>query len=183
MTWALAKRIAGLSPSSNDMLCSVGCHATGEPGTHDGGFLDVAAELREPTPFEPSPFEHVHDIGDLPRPLRRLGSVGCLACHGPGALPEADARWSILRTDVCAYCHDAPPRYGHVEGWRASAMARADRGQETGSRSTCVGCHTTWGFLERVGGSREAAARRPPDQGRAIGIALGPLPHADASPD
>ena len=34
----------------------------------------------------------------------------------PGALPEA--RWSILRADVCAYCHDAPPRYGHVEGWR-----------------------------------------------------------------
>ena len=65
----------------------------------------------------------------LPRALRRLGSVGCLACHGPSALPEEGARWSILRSDVCAHCHDAPPRYGHVVAWQSTSMARADRDQ------------------------------------------------------
>ena len=34
---------------------------------------------------------------DLPRSLRRAGGVGCLSCHGPGAIPEESSRWAILR--------------------------------------------------------------------------------------
>jgi len=168
MTWALARRLGPTKSGTDETACAIACHATGEPGTHDGGFLDVAAELALPAPFD-----GVHDIGDLPRPLRRLGSVGCLACHGPGALPEADARWSILRADVCAYCHDAPPRYGHVEGWRASMMSHADHDRTAHDNPKCTGCHTTWGFLERH--EREPASphkhpRKPPEGVGDVGI-------------
>jgi hypothetical protein len=165
MTWALARRL-NAAESKNEISCAVACHATGEPSTRDGGFLDVATEIGS-TPA----FDHVHDIGDLPRSLRRLGSVGCLACHGPGALPEAGARWSILRADVCAFCHDAPPRYGHVEGWRASMMSHADRDRTARESPRCVGCHTTWGFLERQAGSTATHPRRPPQGIGEVGIA------------
>jgi hypothetical protein len=166
MTWALARRLDAAVPGRDDISCAIACHATGDPGTRDGGFLDVAMEIGSAVPFD-----HVHDIGDLPRSLRRLGSVGCLACHGPGALPEADARWSILRADVCAFCHDAPPRYGHVEGWRASMMSHADRDRTARESPRCIGCHTTWGFLERQTGSPAAHPRKPPQAIGEVGIA------------
>src|SRR6185503_16115716 len=102
---------------------------------------------------------------------RRLGGVGCLACHGPGALPEASGRWSLLRADVCATCHDAPPRYGHVAAWRATGMARADRDARTRAPA-CARCHTTWGFLAGARTSFVSAPvdRRPPDEVGAVGI-------------
>ena len=127
--------------------CALACHATGEPGLRDGGFTHVMSELGTGA-LAPRAWE------SLPRPLRRLGGVGCLACHGPGALPETSARWSILRTDVCATCHDAPPRYGHVVAWRTTRMARADRDPRAASEGACARCHTTWGFLA------QGAARR-----------------------
>ena len=166
MTWALARRLeAGASGSS--IACAIACHATGEPGTNDGGFADVAGDLGVPLSLEGS-----HDVSQLPRPLRRLGSVGCLACHGPGALPEVSARWSILRSDVCAFCHDAPPRYGHVAGWRSSAMAHADRDPEARANAKCTSCHTTWGFLEQAAPAAAGLPdRRPPDDAGDVGIA------------
>jgi hypothetical protein len=167
MTTSLARIFARPDTPPEKRGCALACHATGEPGTHDGGFVDVAADLGLPAPLD--------DAGTaeaLPRALRRLGSVGCLACHGPSALPESAARWSILRSDVCAYCHDAPPRYGHVTGWLASSMARADRDPQARSDASCVGCHTTWGFLAREqSASDRIEARRPPDEAGSIGIA------------
>jgi hypothetical protein len=180
MTYALA-RLLERPTTAQAPACALACHATGEPGTHDGGFLDVSHELGSSAPLD-----GVKDIGSLPRPLRRLGGVGCLACHGPSALPEADARWSILRSDVCAYCHDAPRRYGHVAGWRESAMATADRDPNARDRLECAGCHTTWGFLARTGATpaEHPDARRPPDGTGALGIACAAChdPHAPAGP-
>jgi hypothetical protein len=129
--------------------CALACHATGERGIADGGFTNVMAELGIDV-LGPRRWEAV------PRALRRLGGVGCLACHGPGALPEASARWAILRTDVCATCHDAAPRYGHVAAWRATRMARADHDARTARESACARCHTTAGFLASL-------AERDPD--------------------
>jgi hypothetical protein len=137
--------------------CALACHATGEPGLHDGGFAHVMGELGlEADTLGPRPWER------LPRPLRRLGGVGCLACHGPGALPEPAARWSILRADVCATCHDAPARYGHVVAWRATRMAHADRDPRAATEPACARCHTTWGFLAHTTSDAASIDRRPP---------------------
>jgi hypothetical protein len=141
--------------------CALACHATGEPGVTDGGFTHVAAELG----LSPSALDRWETT---PPPLRRLGGVGCLACHGPGAVPEASARWSLLRADVCAVCHDDPPRYGHVAAWRLTRMAAADRDPRA-TAGPCARCHTTAGFLAATGAL--AGDRRAPDGVGPQGIA------------
>jgi hypothetical protein len=150
--------------------CALACHATGEPGLADGGFADVMGALGiDVAALGPRRWE------SLPRPLRRLGGVGCLACHGPGALPEASARWSILRADVCATCHDAPARYGHVQAWRATRMARADRDPRAATERACARCHTTWGFLSGAaveGATPASVDRRPPAE---VAAGVGPM--------
>jgi hypothetical protein len=163
MTTVLARGLApaasGHGPAFGDGYpgCALACHATGEPGLADGGFSNVTGALDL----------DVDALGarrweTLPRPLRRLGGVGCLACHGPGALPEASARWSILRADVCATCHDAPARYGHVQAWRMTRMSRADHDARAATEPACARCHTTSGFLARVAPEGAAIDRRAP---------------------
>ena len=178
MTWALAHRLQGgarqtdasgaETRSAPDLACAVRCHVTGEPETHDGGFFEVASDLGVPVSLE-----RVGEVTELPRALRRLGSVGCLACHGPSALPEAHARWSILRSDVCAHCHDAPPRYGHVVAWRSTNMARADQDPRSRLDRACTPCHTTWGFLRELDARHDdqTTDRSPPTRVGAVGIA------------
>jgi hypothetical protein len=158
--------------------CALACHTTGEPGAHDGGFPHVVAELGaggDPVaggvgPFDgPTLLDRRWDA--LPRDLHRLGGVGCLACHGPGAIPEASARWGILRTDVCAVCHDAPPRYGHVVALRQSAMSRADQDPRARTERACARCHTTAGFLASVSPPERAPVdRRAPVDAGPVGI-------------
>lgn len=130
-----------------DSACAMACHTAGEPGIADGGFDALRRTLGLASRIAVGP-----DGWDaLPRPLRRTGGVTCTACHGPGAIPEPSARWAVLRADVCAVCHDAPPRYGHVAAWAESRMARSDADTDARQRSECRGCHTTSGFLERHG--------------------------------
>lgn len=136
--------------------CAMACHTVGEPGLKDGGFHHVAEELGHG-------LSQARQYRDLPPALQRLANVGCLACHGPGAIPEPAARWSILRAEVCGYCHDAPPRYGHSAAWRETRMSRSERNLANPHDRACSGCHTTWGFLEAT--SKQAnTARKPPAQ-------------------
>jgi hypothetical protein len=138
--------------------CASGCHTLGEPGLDDGGFAAVAHALGRSFSDLARGGHH-----ELPAPLQRLGGVGCLGCHGPGAIPEPSGRHALVRADVCATCHDAPPRYGHVLAWRASRMARADADPRT-EGEPCARCHTTWGALGRP-------EWRPPAEAAPAGIA------------
>ena len=162
MTTVLARLMDSPARPAGYPACALACHATGEPGALDGGFGHVASELGA-----------AGNLGrrweELPRDLRRVGGVGCLACHGPSAIPDAASRWSVLRADVCAVCHDAPPRYGHVVAWGGTAMARADRDPRAGSEPACARCHTTWGFLDAVATPERGHVDRSPPTG------VGPL--------
>lgn len=157
-----------------DAGCALPCHTAGEPGLPDGGFTQVMGELGHSGTFEIKP----EAWNELPRALRRLGGVTCTACHGPGAIPEPAARWAVLRTDVCATCHDAPPRYGHVAAWSATRMAQADRDQRARREPACRGCHTTAGFLDRIG-ARKDTGPTTPDLELGIGCAACHAPHAE----
>ena len=136
--------------------CALACHATGEPGLHDGGF----ARCRRRAGL----------VGRSSADAGRSCRARCAASAGSAASPATgrprslhpSARWSVLRSDVCAVCHDAPPRYGHVVAWRAPAMARADRDARARSDRACARCHTTAGFLDptRRRHARPAPARR-----------------------
>jgi hypothetical protein len=162
MTTTLARGLGEARRPAGYPGCAVGCHATGEPQVHDGGFWHVASELELEVDTA-----RLGGWEEVPRLLRRLGGAGCLACHGPGAVPEESARWSILRADVCATCHDAPPRYGHAEAWRRTRMARADRDPRT-REVGCARCHTTAGFLASAGALH--GDRRTPAAAGASGI-------------
>ncbi|HMI90267.1 MAG TPA: hypothetical protein VK509_02835, partial [Polyangiales bacterium] len=167
MSRALQAPLGATGPAA--VSCMLECHVVGERGSDDGGFLDVAAELGW-TWLDSSRWQ------DLPQPLRRLGGVRCTACHGPGAIPEPDAREQILRADVCATCHDAPPQYGHVQQWRASRMARSDAAAGT-REPGCAACHTTAGFLDDIG-ARSTHATSVASAPAGVACAACHAPHA-----
>lgn len=146
MATVFTRGLEGALGDDYDPRCAIACHTAGEPGLADGGFTHVRKDeaLTIPTALGKDAW------GRLPRALRRVANVGCVACHGPAAIPAPAARWSILRADVCAICHDAPPRYGHVAAWRSSRMARSDADPRT-REGACAGCHTTHGYLAARG--------------------------------
>ncbi len=148
MTQVLASDLGGCHALS-DPACASACHATGEPGTEDGGFSQVVAELG--LPMLPA------DYDDLPQALRRLGGVGCLACHGPTKIPDLSERPLLMSNDVCAVCHDAPPRYGHVQALESSRMAHADSSPAVRNNPECARCHTSWGALGRPAPAPESS--------------------------
>ncbi len=133
MTHAFEHRMA---QAPEAMSCWLGCHVVGEKGLRDEGFFDVSSAF---PPVTSAP---------LPRALARATGVQCLNCHGSGRIPEPSARWTVLQVGVCATCHDAPPRYGHVQAWRGSSMAHADA-TAAQREAPCNSCHTTAGFLGR----------------------------------
>lgn len=138
--------------------CGIACHSVGEPGIDDGGFVSVARALGYTLPALATGGFHA-----LPPVLRRLSGVGCQGCHGTGAIPVAESRFAILSSDVCATCHDAPPRYGHVAAFRSSRMARADADPRARTDAACVRCHTTWGALGKP-------AWKPPEGAAPLGL-------------
>lgn len=168
MTTIFSRGITGQLPDY-DPSCALACHTTGEPGLDDGGFVAMLASLGHTRHLDVAPDAWTR----LPSPLRRLASVGCTTCHGPGAIPEASASWAILRSDVCATCHDAPPRYAHVIAWQRTRMSRSDADPSTRTE-LCARCHTTGGFLA-------ARAVRPekskPDVSLGISCAACHAPH------
>jgi hypothetical protein len=174
MTHVLHNGLEGEYGADYSPSCALSCHAVGEPGLPDDGFAAVQSALgfAFPTP-------HAGAWAELPRALRRLGGVGCTSCHGPAAIPEPTARFAVLRADVCATCHDAPPRYAHVANWRESLMARADADPEAARTPACQRCHTTAGFLRTLSSAQREDA--PANVGP-VGIACAAChaPHAAA---
>ncbi|MBI5500747.1 MAG: hypothetical protein HY907_10935 [Deltaproteobacteria bacterium] len=143
---ALDDRLDGPTPEPFGPRC-LPCHVVGwDPGAAAAGFDDVATETDT-------------FVGDdwpggaatLPRDLRRLANVWCIACHGSGRLPEHGKRPMVVRAGVCAQCHDAPPRYTRVAEWRLSRMSHpvADPALLA---EPCAGCHTAQGAVSRMRG-------------------------------
>ena len=145
------------------------CHATGvDDGVDNGGLHHTAASLGWEQP-DPSP--ELWD--DLPRRVRRHGSVWCSACHGPGRIVPPPFRWqygSKFQVGVCARCHDvddddpaANHRSPHVDEWRLSPMSSFARDlgdDDPAIRGGCASCHSVQGFVTwRRTGERAAPDR------------------------
>lgn len=107
---------------------------------------------------EPTPGPEVWE--EMPRRVRRHGSVWCAACHGPGRIIPPQFRWqygSKFQVGVCARCHDADAddpdtnhRSPHVDEWRLSPMARFTRdlsAEDPAVRVECAQCHSAQGFV------------------------------------
>lgn len=144
---ALHARLEAPSPEGPFGDSCLACHTVGwDPGGDNGGFDDVARETRT----------FVHDAwpggaAALARDLERAANVWCIACHGPGRLPEHGKRPMVVRAGVCAQCHDRPPKYARVAEWRESRMA-APVTDPARTAAACAGCHTAQGAVARMRG-------------------------------
>ncbi|MCA9607495.1 MAG: carboxypeptidase regulatory-like domain-containing protein [Myxococcales bacterium] len=132
------------------------CHATGvDLGIDNGGMHHTAARVGWGEP-EPSP--EVWE--EMPRRVRRHGSVWCSACHGPGRIIPPQFRWqygSKFQVGVCARCHDVDEDdvdsnhvSPHVDEWTLSPMARFVRDlsdRDPALRAECAQCHSAQGFV------------------------------------
>ncbi|MBI5488916.1 MAG: hypothetical protein HY905_16400 [Deltaproteobacteria bacterium] len=143
---ALDDRLEGPAPEPFGPRC-LPCHVVGwDPGAAAEGFDDVAAETRT---FVTDDWPG--GATALPRDLKRLANVWCIACHGSGRLPEHGKRPMVVRAGVCAQCHDAPPRYPRVDEWRDSKMSRPVTDPALLAQP-CAGCHTAQGAVNRLRG-------------------------------
>ena len=143
---ALDDRLDQATPEPFGERCLL-CHTVGwDPGARTGGFDDSATDIGV----------HVRDAwpggaAALPRDLRRVANVWCIACHGPGRLPEHGKRPMVVRVGVCAQCHDAPPKYPRTAEWRTTRMSRPIT-DPARLDERCAGCHTAQGAVLRLRG-------------------------------
>jgi hypothetical protein len=89
-----------------------GCERALGQGGRDRAVLSDVAEVRlaganpdVDTPEDlarlgPVPAPDAAWFADMPRELRRTSGVGCIACHGPAAIPEPAARYLVLRAEA-----------------------------------------------------------------------------------
>ncbi len=136
------------------------CHATGvDFGMHDGGFHETAASLGWQAP-EP----HPGAWEEAPPRIRRIASVWCSACHGPGRILPPQFHWEYqakFAAGVCAQCHDAvndpdaAVTSWQYREWTVAAMASfVGGGDEPGpaARAGCARCHSAQGFVASMDG-------------------------------
>lgn len=143
------------------------CHATGvDEGVDNGGLHQTADRIHfEQPPPGPDAWQRTK------RTIRRLGSVWCSSCHGPGRILPPEYHWEYgakFQVGVCAQCHDvtddpdANHDSPHVREWRLAPMSQLSGGLDDDSparRRGCSDCHTSQGFLGWLRGEDFGAPR------------------------
>ncbi|HEY2019226.1 MAG TPA: multiheme c-type cytochrome, partial [Bryobacteraceae bacterium] len=129
----------------------IACHTVGydtAPGAVNGGFDDVAAQLKWtfPTVQKAGVFEAMPDA------LKNVANIQCESCHGPGSVHASTGGSSLaisksMGSADCAQCHDAPTHHIKNGEWNNSRHAVVTRDPSGAGRESCVGCHTGPGFI------------------------------------
>ncbi len=134
-----------------------GCHTLGQDtGGRSIGFRRAAVAARWTPPSAPA----AGTWDRMPAAVRLWANVQCEQCHGPGRF------WTGLSANVCAQCHDAPPRYHIVADWQRSVMSLPPAGSKA-ARADCASCHSAHGGIARLDGT---TARRPKEEPEPQGI-------------
>jgi len=131
-----------------------GCHTVGydtTAGAVNGGFDDVMAKLgwTPPTTMQPGNWDQV------PAALQNVSNIQCENCHGPGSTHIAaggDPRLisKVTTTGTCQQCHGAATH--HIKGMEWNNSAHAVTTRDPAGNASCVGCHTSNGFLDKING-------------------------------
>lgn len=139
------------------------CHTTGyDPNTNalDGGFYDLQTLSGWAIPAVLTNGNYVSMQAHYPS-LAGMANVQCESCHGPGSV-HADLlgntnspSWPGVAVDDgtagdCNQCHDDAPYHPYGTEWLSSVHAVTTT--IPAGNATCVGCHTSYGFIARVEG-------------------------------
>ena len=157
-----AKAIDGLKSSHYNASC-IKCHTVGyDANTNavNGGFDDVAAELGWTFPPVLTNGNWASMQANYPS-LANLANIQCENCHGPGSehvvyngvLGNTNNISVSLGAGTCAQCHDNPPNDTKVAEWAISGHAVTTTDPSGPGRESCVGCHTSPGFIGRIQGA------------------------------
>lgn len=138
------------------------CHTTGYDGNSnaiDGGFYNLQTLANWTVPTVLSNGNYVSFEAHYPS-LAGLANVQCESCHGPGSIHAGllgntnSPNWPGISVseDVgdCNQCHDASPYHPYGTEWLNSVHAVTTT--IPAGNASCVGCHTAYGFIARVGG-------------------------------
>jgi hypothetical protein len=156
---ALIDKINGLESDHFSSHC-VSCHSTGfneAPTAVNGGFDDVATEVgwTFPETLDPGNWDA------MPDKLKGLANIQCESCHGPGS----EHKGNVNRIDVsfsagdCGQCHDSEPYHNYIQQWSLSKHSATTQSPTGEGRTSCVGCHSAPGFVDRIDGVPVAERR------------------------
>ncbi len=158
------------------------CHTVGydmDSGAVNGGFDDVAAQLKWNAPTPPLK-ETNWDA--LPDALKNLANIQCENCHGAGSQHAATADKNLITLSTsagaCSVCHNAGTHHVKSAEWYNSKHAVATREPSGEGRDVCVGCHTGTGFMGRIKGATTVNTAY-----NAIGCQACHEPHGDVQPE
>jgi cytochrome c1 len=146
------------------------CHTTGFnnwPTAVNGGFDDLAADSTWLFPQQLQEGNWQAMLQQYPD-LAAMTAVQCESCHGPGSahytgdVMQPGPISVSLAVATCAQCHDNGEYYTFPREWALSAHADASAMAFTYSHivgnSTCAGCHSGEGYIDRAKGLDELRA-------------------------
>lgn len=128
------------------------CHTLGhQPGADNDGFDDRARASGWTFPKVLARGNWLH----VPGAVKDRANVQCESCHGAGWY------YTGYGDDICAQCHDHPPRYQKVAQLRRNKMVRSHRSLQATDlddrRRACRDCHVGQDYLRSTRGHRSAS--------------------------
>ncbi len=138
------------------------CHTTGYDSNSnavDGGFYNLETLTNWTIPSVSTNGNYVSFENHYPS-LAGLANVQCESCHGPGSVhagllgDTSSPNWPGISVAEdagdCNQCHDDPTHHPYGTQWLNSVHAITTT--IPAGNASCVGCHTAYGFIARVGG-------------------------------
>ena len=147
--------ITGTAGDTSYSTSCWGCHTVGydlNSTIPNGGFDKVMAQLgwKAPTTISPANWTN------MPTALQNVANIQCENCHGPGSehASSGGTPWEIsvaTGSGTCGSCHDEPSHHVKTAEWNNSMHAVTTT--DPAGSATCVGCHTSFGFIGRMTGA------------------------------